>query len=211
MHRIDLPYVSDVREVEFPAEVLQQVILNNKHECLINRFERSELVMELDQDRLGCHLPIHPVAPTANIVFSNFANAHTTKKVLSRRPHRAGSVQGLELDADEICYLSISSRDKNIIDTASRYGHFRYNMDFVSGLMPRQEMQAIGTRAESLVGYPNNSTTSLTEASCSVLSQSRGTRQIRPRPLIFCLGRWLQPSWFLFRRMDRAPAHQRGR
>lgn len=34
MNRIDLPYVSDVREIEFPAEVLQQVILNNKHECL---------------------------------------------------------------------------------------------------------------------------------------------------------------------------------
>lgn len=90
------------------------------------------------------------VAPTANIVFSNFANAHTTKKVLSRRPHCAGSVQGLELDTDEICYLSISSRDKNIIDTASWYGHFRYNVDFISGLMPRQEMQAINENPSTL-------------------------------------------------------------
>ena len=150
MHRIDLSYVNNVREVEFLAEVLQQVILNNKHECPINRFERSDLVMELDQDRLGCHLPIHSIAPTANIVLSNFAHTHTAEKVLSRRPHRAGSVQGLKLDADEICYLSISSRDKNIIDTASRYGHFRYNMDFVSGLMPRQEMQAINKNPSAL-------------------------------------------------------------
>lgn len=137
MHGILPSCFGNVRKTEFSIEIVQQVILNNKHEFLVDRFERPNLMMKLHQYRLGRHFPVHSVAAVPISFFPNSTYAHNAKEALPSGPHCARSVQCLELNAYEVRHLPITRRDQDIIYASSRYGNLGHNVDFIAGLVPR--------------------------------------------------------------------------
>ena len=46
-------------KIELLGDVVEQMILNHQHQMLAEMFECFDLVVQLHQDRLGRHLPVH--------------------------------------------------------------------------------------------------------------------------------------------------------
>ena len=60
MHRIAYGRrVAQVAEVELSGHVVEQLVLCNKDELPVDMLESLNLVMHLDKNRFGRHLPIH--------------------------------------------------------------------------------------------------------------------------------------------------------
>ena len=123
--------------------IIQQVILDDKHEALSHSLESLYLVMELNKYSLGGHLPVYAIAPPTIIIFPDDPCANNGQKTLARPPHRAGRVQCLELNSAHVLHSSISSGHENIINATPRHTDLGNYVYFVARFVQRKQMQTI--------------------------------------------------------------------
>ncbi|MAF12830.1 hypothetical protein CMK11_20465 [Candidatus Poribacteria bacterium] len=62
VHSVFMTSWNKVREREFPGHIIKQMVLHSQDQVLTQRLEGRNLVMELYQDCLGSHLPVHTEA-----------------------------------------------------------------------------------------------------------------------------------------------------
>ncbi|MBT9156998.1 MAG: hypothetical protein DDT37_02003 [Firmicutes bacterium] len=95
LHGIAITLTLDIVKGKLSAHVLKQTILQNEHESLGEVFERGDLVIELQQDRFRCHLPVHAKGFARRDVLSPRTDAVVAQEPLSLGPNGSGRVEGL--------------------------------------------------------------------------------------------------------------------
>ena len=126
------------------------MILSDEDQVLVDVFKGLDLVMELHQDRLGRHLPVHPERFCRLCVSSLHADSLIVQKPLPLRPNRSGGVQRLQLDADEVLDFAVLGRHQKEVDAPAGNRAFRDNVQFVARFVIGQQVQAV---CENLLAF----------------------------------------------------------
>lgn len=93
LHGVALPNVLEVREPELLTQVVQKKVLNDQYEAFVEIFKGLYLVVKLDQNGLGRHLPVHTIGLPDRPV--GLRNINLLQKLLTRRPDGPGCVKCL--------------------------------------------------------------------------------------------------------------------
>lgn len=125
MHRIALERRIEVRESKLALEVFQQKILNYQDQVFVEGFEGLHLMMQLDENSLGSHFPIHAVGLVYCLLFTDHIHTNEAEVFLSGRPYRSSCIQGLQFYIDKISDLGRPRRNEKLINAPAGDNDFR--------------------------------------------------------------------------------------
>src|SRR3990172_7587400 len=110
----------------------------------VDALESLYLVMQLYENGLSRHFPVHAIPLLA--LRTSFIDLHALffEQALTLRPDCASSIQSLKLYADEVHYLLALCRHKEVVNAAAGYRYLRHNMKLITGFVESEQMDAVG-------------------------------------------------------------------
>ena len=102
VHGVAFASIREVGKLKVLAEVVQQEVLNCENEVLIDRLERLNFVVQLDQNGLCRHLPVHAVGLVGRCFFPDYIDSNILEVLLACWPDRSCCVKGLEFNANKV-------------------------------------------------------------------------------------------------------------
>ncbi len=111
------------------------MILDNQNQVLIYVLKGLNLMMQLNQDRLSRHLPIHAEGLIRLNIFSHGRQTQGLHEALTLWPNRSSGVESPKLYANKILHLIILDRSEEIIHATPWKGNLWNNMELISRLM----------------------------------------------------------------------------
>jgi hypothetical protein len=106
--------------------------------------EGGDLVVQLDEDRLRRHLPVHAEGLVRGSVFRLHPDLVLAKESLPFRPDGPCGVECLQLDADEISWLPVADRYKAVIDATAWNREFGNDSQLVARFVKFEQVDAVG-------------------------------------------------------------------
>ena len=128
LHRVVIGSAAYVSEGELPLKVVQEFILQDKHEPMAQCLKGAYFVVQLDQGRLRGHLPVHAVASTTPAVFAVLAYSCLSQEPLTSRPDRSRRIECLQLNTDEVPHGVPIHRNQEVVHATARQSDFRYDV-----------------------------------------------------------------------------------
>ena len=101
-------------------------------------------MVQLHEDGLGCHLPVHAESLVGRSVLRLDVYAVRVKKPLAFRPDGAGAIHRLEFDSHEVLGLAIAYRNQAIVDTPTRHSQLCNDPQLISGFVEIKQVDAVG-------------------------------------------------------------------
>src|SRR4030042_860239 len=106
MHRVALASFSEMCELELLTKIVEQEVLNHKNKVFVDGLEGLNLVVQLYQDGLCGHLPVHAVGFVRCLFFSDNIDSNISKIFLACWPNGTRCIQSLELTPTKSFTLS---------------------------------------------------------------------------------------------------------
>ena len=113
-------------------------------------FKRLNFVVHLHENSLGRHFPIHAIRLIR--VFRNVIAWYpkNAEQSLPFRPNCTSSVKSLKFDSHEIPHLAVFGGYEDVVNAPPGDGNLRNDMQLVTRLMQREQVEAIRENLPSL-------------------------------------------------------------